>query len=69
MWPVHYLDSFSKYYVHTGIYGQKTMYVRVERRPLHVCVVVHNSIHTIHTSVFSFTIFAAIASNIVSNWK
>ena len=59
----------------TQAYGEERMPVRGERRPLHACLIVHSSVHTIHTGVFGFTIFtvqllfSAIASQIVSNWK
>ena len=45
----------------TQTYGEDMMTVRGERgRPLHACVIIHNSsVRTMHTIVFSFTMFTA----------
>ena len=44
----------------TQAYGEEMMAV-IEGRPSHACVIVRTSVHTIHTSVFSFTMFTATA--------
>ena len=41
------------------------MALRGEGGSSHACVIVRTSVHTIHTSVFSFTMFTA--TNVLSN--
>ena len=38
---------------------EEGMVVREEGMPLHDCVIVHTGVHSIHTSVSSFTVFTA----------
>ena len=45
-------------------YGDKRLDVRGEGRPLHTCIIVHTSVHTIHTN-FSFTMFTATTVRVV----
>ena len=52
----------------TQAYGEERMTVKGEGRSLQPCVIVHTSVHIIHTyvtSVFSFTMFTA--TTVLSN--